>query len=42
MSDFEPENNSLKIRLNFLLDQLKYLFVDKHARRYSLLTQVFV
>ena len=41
MSDFEPENNSLKIRLNFLLDQLKYLIVDKHARRYSILTQVF-
>ena len=41
MSDFEPENNSLKIRLNFLLDQLKYLIVDKHARRYSILTQIF-
>ena len=35
MSDFEPENNSFKIRLNFLLDQLKYLIFDKHARRNS-------
>ena len=41
MSDFEPEDDSLIMRLNFLLDQLKYLIVDKHARRYSILTQVF-
>ena len=40
MSDFEPENYYLIMRLNFLLDQLKYLIVDKHARRYSILTQV--
>ena len=40
-SDFEIERNSMSIRLNFLLDQLKYLIVDKHGRRYNILTQVF-
>ena len=39
--DFEAEKDSMLIRLNFLLDQLKYLIVDKHARRYNILTQVF-
>ena len=28
MSDFKPENTSLKIRLIFLSDQLKYLIVS--------------
>ena len=31
----------MRIRLNFLLDQLKYLIVDKHGRSYTILTQVF-
>ena len=39
--DFEAEKDSMLIRLNFLLDQLKYLIVDKHARRYNIITQVF-
>ena len=39
--DFEAEKDYMLIRLNFLLDQLKYLIVDKHARRYNILTQVF-
>ena len=34
-------SSSLKIRLNFLLDQLKYLITKKHHRRYNILTQVF-
>ena len=40
-SDLEIERDSMRIRLNFLLDQLKYLIVDKHGRRYNILTQVF-
>ena len=39
--DFEADKDSMLISLNFLLDQLKYLIVDKHARRYNILTQVF-
>ena len=39
--DFEMEKEIMRIRLNFLLDQLKYLIVDKHGRRYTILTQVF-
>ena len=35
-------NSSMKIRLNSLLDQLKYVITNKHHRRYNiLLTQVF-
>ena len=39
--DFEIEKDSMRMRLNFLLNQLKYLIVDKHARRYNIITQVF-
>ena len=39
--DFEMEKETMRIRLNFLLDQLKYLIVDKQGRRYTILTQVF-
>ena len=39
--DFEIEKETMRIRLNFLLDQLKYPIVDKHGRRYTILTQVF-
>ena len=35
------ENLSPKIGHEFLLDQLKYLIVPKHRRRYSITTQVF-
>ena len=31
----------MRIRLIFLLDQLKYLILDKYSRRFSILTQVF-
>ena len=31
----------MRIRLKFLLDQVKYLIIDKHGRRYNILTQVF-
>ena len=42
LSDSEIDNStSMRIRLNFLLDQLKYLITDKHHRRYNILTQVF-
>ena len=34
-------NSSMKIRLYFLLDQLKYEITNKHHRRYNILTQVF-
>ena len=40
--DFEMEKETMRIRLNFLLDQLKYLIVDKHGRRYTILTQVIL
>ena len=40
-SDLDIEEDCMRIRLSFLLDQLKYLIVDKHARRYNVLTQVF-
>ena len=40
-SDFETERDSMLMLLNFLLDQLKYLIIDKHARCYNILTQVF-
>ena len=39
--DFEMEKETVRIRLNLLLDQLKYLIIDKHGRRYSILIQVF-
>ena len=32
--------DSLRIRLNFLLNQLEYLILDKYFRRFSILTQV--
>ena len=53
INKLEPSNNSLteyetgrntdstRIRLNCLLDQLKYLILDKYSRRFSILTQVF-
>ena len=53
INKLEPSNNSLteyetgrntdsmRIRLNFLLDQLKYLILDKYSRHFSILTQVF-
>ena len=34
-------NSSMKIRLNFLLDLLKYVITNKHHSRYNKLTQVF-
>ena len=40
-SDFEFERDSMRFRLIFLIDQLKYLLVDKHGRRYHILTQVY-
>ena len=52
INKLEPNNNSItehetgntdfmRIRLNFLLDQLKYLSLVKYSRRFSILTQVF-
>ncbi|KAI6652380.1 hypothetical protein LOD99_7394 [Oopsacas minuta] len=38
---FEIAEASLRMRLTFLLDQLKYLIIDKHARRYNIITLVF-
>ena len=38
---FEIAEASIRMRLTFLLDQLKYLIIDKHARRYNIITQVF-
>ena len=38
---FEIAEDSIRMRLTFLLDQLKYLIIDKHARRYNIITQVF-
>ena len=35
------DDQSMKIRLYFLMDQLKYLITEKFHRRYNILTQVF-
>ena len=35
------KSDSMKIRLHFLIDQLRYLMTEKHGRRYKILTQVF-
>ena len=40
ISNFDTDNSSsLKIRMNFLLEQLKHLITTKHSRLYSILTQ---
>ena len=31
----------MRMRLNSLVNQLRYLIVDKQARRYNIITQVF-